>query len=152
MSCYQIVFYNFPFIFYLLAWTYCRFWGSYFTFMDGFMNNKGSVVACPLNHCSLFKKIFICCRKDLCIMDVLPFFIFTMLLLIIIYPFVWYTIWFPLICRMLWLLSQWNASADKLFSSPFLSQSCWSTYPNQFNPFILWWVLYLHLQQSKCDS
>jgi hypothetical protein len=52
--------------------------------IDGFMNNRGSAVACPLNHCSLFKQIFIYCENDLYIMDVLPVVIFTMLLLIII--------------------------------------------------------------------
>jgi hypothetical protein len=51
------------------------------------MNNRGSVVACPLNHCLLSKKYLSICRKDLCTMDVIPFVIFTMLLLIIIYPF-----------------------------------------------------------------
>ena len=94
------------------------------------MNNRGFVVAFPLNHCSLFKQYLICYRKNLYTMDVLPFVIFTMLLLIIIYLFVWYTVWLPLICRMLWLLAQWNASADNLLPSPFLSQSCWSTYSN----------------------
>jgi hypothetical protein len=51
------------------------------------MNNIGSDVACPFYHCLLSKKSLSVCRKDLCTMGVLPFFIFTMLLLIIIYPF-----------------------------------------------------------------
>jgi hypothetical protein len=52
------------------------------------MNNKGFVVACPLNHCLLSKQSLSICRKDFYTMDVLPFVIFSMLLLIIIYPFV----------------------------------------------------------------
>jgi hypothetical protein len=52
------------------------------------MNNRGSIVACPLNHCLLSKQSLFVCRKDFCTMDVLPFVIFSMLLLIIIYPFV----------------------------------------------------------------
>jgi hypothetical protein len=56
--------------------------------MDGFMNNKGFVVACLLNHCLLSKQSLSVCIKDFCTMDVLPFVIFSMLLLIIIYLFV----------------------------------------------------------------
>jgi hypothetical protein len=55
--------------------------------MDGFMNNRGSVVACPFNHCLFSKQSLFVCIKDICTMDVIPFFIFTMLILIILYPF-----------------------------------------------------------------
>jgi hypothetical protein len=34
------------------------------TLMDGFMNNRGSVVAFPLNHCLLSKQSLSVCRKD----------------------------------------------------------------------------------------